>query len=340
MLRQKMHATSAFYFAALIAAVSALPVPNAEAQSTPPDRVDVQLLSPLPHGVAGHAAGMIGDNLVSVGGTSWTEDKLTKTWHDDCFVKIGDSWTRGPSLPHPRADSASAYNTRGLYIVGGTDRMTESSDVYFLPSIKGPWQKQTSLPIPIQGASAVFIDAALIVIGGKSQNRPQFQTWVMDHANSDLDWRSGAAFPGPGRSHSALFVINRSVYLFGGFILDDAGNLQIFDDAYRYDLKQDQWEKLEHIRIPGYAWAIRAINDTKLLVVGRVRARGDIRTDVELIDLGDGSIRTIGHLKVPTCVTPLIHIGGRRWAVFGGEPNPNRNRNDAVQLLTYDDRPK
>ena len=111
--------------------------------------------------------------------------------------------------------------------------------------------------------------------------------------------------------------------------------MRIFDDAYRYDLNSDQWTKLDHIHVPGYAWAASPLTTSTLLIVGRVRARGEIRTDVEVLDLETGQIQTIGHLAVPTCVAPLVRMSENQWTVFGGEPNANRNRNKEVQLLTY-----
>lgn len=311
-------------------------VSDAIAQPTAQGRVTVELLAPLPQGVAGHAVGLVENTLISVGGTSWSDDRQTKKWHDDCYVKEGEIWTKGTSLPHPRADSASAFDSHGMYMIGGMDRMTESSSVYQLSSLKGSWNQLPSLPKTIQGASAVAIDHFLIVVGGKSENRPQVETWVFDRSEKNPSWSPRAKFPGPGRSHSAIVAINRTVYLLGGFVLDEAGNLQIFDDAYRYDVKLDHWEKLWHIHVPGYAWSACPLTDTKLIIAGRVRARGDIRTDIELLDLTDASIQTIGHLQVPTCVAPMIHVGKGQWVVIGGEPDPNRNRNNAVQLLTYE----
>ena len=309
--------------------------PISYAQNVDPGTVTVELQTSLPQGFAGHTGGLIENKLVCIGGTSWSDDRQTKKWHDECLVRTDEGWVKGPSLPQPLSDAASAFDTSALYLVGGINRMTESRDVYCLASIQGVWKSLAPLPISIQGACAALVDGTLYVVGGKSEGRPQTRTWALELSRQDATWRSLAAFPGAGRSHSAIVTVDHSIVLLGGFTLDEEGTLRIFDDAYRYDPKGDQWTRFDHIHVPGYAWAASPLTSSTLLIVGRVRARGEIRTDVEVLDLTNGQIQTIGHLAVPTCVAPLVRISDERWIVFGGEPNANRNRNKEVQLLTY-----
>ena len=157
----------------------------------------VELQTALPQGVAGQTGGLVENKLVCVGGTSWSDDRQTKKWHDECLVKTEDRWVKGPPLPHPLSDAASAFNSSGLYLVGGTDRMTESRDVFCLSSVQGTWKSLAPLPMSIQGASAALIDGTLYVAGGKSEGRPQTRTWALEVSRQDATWRSLANFPVP-----------------------------------------------------------------------------------------------------------------------------------------------
>ena len=291
---------------------------------------------PLPNAVGGQAGGLVGGHVVSAGGTSWSGTPLKKHWHRECFVLQDDGWKNGPALPAPRADMAFASDSTGLYLAGGAEDGHETNEVLVLSDIQTDsiWRHLTPLPKSVQGATAVCLDHTLYVACGTMQGEPLNQLWSLDLSGKDATWKTCAMLPGPGRSHCGFVMLDKNLYLLGGFSLPKGGKITIFDDAYRYDPRTNAWQRLDHIRLAGYAWAASALDDRHVILTGRVRAVDDIRPEVEVLDVIDGRVRTLGQLMGPTCCAPAVQTGATTWCVFGGEPNTQRNRTATVNLLT------
>ena len=291
----------------------------------------------LPFAVGGQAGGLVQGRVVSVGGTSWSGTPVKKNWHVECRVLTDQGWEPGPALPTSRADLAYASCPRGLFVAGGSNQEGESDEVLALTDVKpdSSWNRLASLPHSIQGASAAIDNETLFVAGGTHQGTARSQLWSLDLKATNAAWKICQPLPAPGRSHCGLVITGGKLFLLGGFdIVRDKG-LIIFDDAWRYDPSRDHWEQLADYRIPGYAWSLLAIDEQRVLSVGRVRAQGDLRGDVELLDLRQGTIRKVAELTGPTCCAPLIRTSPQSALVLGGEPNALRTRTDRVNRLTW-----
>lgn len=300
-------------------------------------KLAVREASPLPIAVAGHCGGLVAGQVVSVGGSSWGGTPRVKQWHRECFVLQNDSWISGPRLPQPRAEMASAWDGSGMYLCGGTDGANETDQVLCLRDLRSDatWSVLAPLPQPVQGARAVALKSVLYVTCGTSQGQAINQLWSLDLSRAGAKWKTCAALPGAGRSHCGLTALGDGLCLLGGFVLAPSkpGGLTIFDDGYRYDPHADRWQRFEQVHFPGYAWSVEALDSRRVLIAGRVRALNDIRTEIEVLDLNDGSARTVGHLVGPACCAPIVRIAPDRWYVFGGEPNAQRNRTAKVNLV-------
>lgn len=319
---------SMFFFLTLAAASSA-------AEGT--DKFTVEEAAPLPIAVAGHAGGLAGGRVVSVGGSSWGGTPRVKRWHRECFVLENKSWVSGPPLPEARSEMASAWGESGMYVCGGMEGTSETDQVLCLRDLRpdATWSALAPLPQSVQGARAALLKGILYVTCGTSQGQALNQLWSLDVARAGAKWKTCAPLPGAGRSHCGLAVLGDGLCLLGGFVLSPSkpGEIAIFDDAYRYDAGTDRWQRFEAVHFPGYAWAVEPLDANRVLLAGRVRALADIRAEIEVLDLNDGTAQTVGNLVGPTCCAPIVRAAPDRWYVFGGEPNAQRNRTAKVSLI-------
>ncbi|CDO67125.1 protein phosphatase containing kelch-like domains, putative [Plasmodium reichenowi] len=136
--------------------------------------------------------------------------------------------------------------------------------------------------------------------------------------------------PAPRFGHTATYIGNNKVAIFGGAI-GDAGKYNITDDIYLYDLTQNKWKKLITENTPSAraAHAAACVDEQQLVIYGGATGGGSLSLDdLYILDLRKEQKYT--WMTVPTKgVTP-----GRRYGhvmvyskpnliVFGGNDGQN-----------------
>ncbi|MEO6136557.1 MAG: dihydrodipicolinate synthase family protein [Ginsengibacter sp.] len=275
---------------------------------------------------AGHAGGIVNGNIVITGGNNWNVEKTNRHFFNTSAIFKNGKWVSGPNLPIASCYPAFAYDASGLYIAGGTsDGNTILDGFYKLSSLKQGWEKLPSLPVPVQLARGTICDGKFYIACGQNDKTKSNKMWMFDLEHTSKGWKECSALPGEGRILPGFVTIKNSLYLLGG-----SGNTNL-NDAYRYDTKNNSWEKLADLPVIGYAWSFQPLSDDELLVVGR--APGDL-SDIGVLDLKKMQYNNIGRLSFPGTVSPLLKISENEYWLVGGEPDANKNRSEKVNVIT------
>jgi N-acetylneuraminic acid mutarotase len=291
--------------------------------------------SPMPIPVGGHAAALVGDVVISAGGTTWQEGK--KRWLREVFAYdlTRGSWRDVGRLPEPIGDCAGIGAGHALCVIGGSDGKQASRRCYRL-RLRGEGlavDALPDLPEPRVYAAGARIGHRLYVAGGGSDpNRLETATatlFSLDLEHPAQGWATLKPLPGPARVVHTAVASRGLLYVFGGCRLDGKGVVRNLRDAWRYDPSADCWERVPDAAQANRGWA--ALDDgaggiwlfggftaTEEECAGRGDAFGFTR-QVLRYDTSAGTYSEAGSLPKPNaCAVPLR--GGREVSLWGGEP--------------------
>lgn len=155
------------------------------------------------------------------------------------------SWTAGPNLPGQRAGMGIAANERHVFITGGKDSAQRTvTDIFSAPinadGTLGAWSPAGTLPGPRFHHATLIDGAYLYVVGGleASVSVPAVLRGRVSRNGTIERWDSLPPLPRP-RSHQAMFVHARSIYLVGGLDGNPAGANTPLSDITRAPINSD-----------------------------------------------------------------------------------------------------
>jgi N-acetylneuraminic acid mutarotase len=244
-----------------------------------------QLLAPVPDpvGYAGMFAGVLGDRVVTGGGSQFRDKpnwlQGTKVFSDRIFVLADPAgkWTEHATrLPTPMGSFASATTRDAIYLVGGINATGCLAGAWELRA-DGNGFRFTSLPDfphPIGYAAAAIVGARLYVVGGltdPASKTPSVETWSLALADSpSRAWRREPDLPAPGVFVCAAASDGASVYAFGGIGFDATGKPIPSAAAHRLTPDGKAWTRLADLPGPrvGPASPCPFLEGKKFFLVG------------------------------------------------------------------------
>ncbi|MDH3000764.1 N-acetylneuraminic acid mutarotase [Chelonobacter oris] len=119
------------------------------------------------------------------------------------------------------------------------------------------------LPQPIKFGSGALIGNTVYVGLGSAGNR----FYALDFSRQQSQWQPIAEFPGGERQYAVAAALNGKLYIFGGLQQGENG-LQVVNDAYRYDPRQNNWAKLDTGAPRGIVGAGSAVYQEKIYLLG------------------------------------------------------------------------
>lgn len=205
-----------------------------------------QALPSLPVSNGGFAAGILNGQLVTIGGTTWSNG--VKHWLGEVryFSIETRQWHQASPLSAPVAYAAYGSNDRGLYWLGGSDG-ENTSDVLWHATSASSIQLVAHTGRPVAYAGAAVDDEALYVVAG-AQNASDLSTLNGQFLRVDLE--SGQVetlpdYPAGGVMLPAVVRCGDQIFVFGGASYDPVGRRVVNSaDAYAYSIKQKTWRKL------------------------------------------------------------------------------------------------
>lgn len=193
--------------------------------------------APLPGlGVAGPAAGLIGDDLVVAGGCDWPGSPPwkdgTPRYHDRILAlhyrKKGTDWRPlKTSLPRKLAYAVSVQLEGGVLVAGGSDGARCVADVFVLENIDGEncsVRALPPLPKPLAFACGARIGQNVFIYGGRTrlgnaaETTPSRDLHILSLDAPADGWRKGPALPAAGRWRAAAAVRDGDFHVVGGFL--------------------------------------------------------------------------------------------------------------------------
>jgi hypothetical protein len=292
----------------------------------------------LPIAVGGNAGGLVDGAPVVAGGSHWAGqgDNKVKSWRNETYVCKDNQWTRGPDLPIGLADAAYASGPGGLYLAGGTDGTKTLREAWRLSSTgsEARWEPIAPLPEPIESAMGAIVGDTFYVISGFADGKASNRVWSLDLSKPDAQWTARSPLPAGGRGYAAVVPMNGSIYLLGGYVAPPSvPEFTVYSDGYVYDPASDQWTQLDGFNIVGYAWSAAQVDESHILLAGRVVDPGLIPSEILLMNINDFSTRPVGNLVIQSCCMPAIAVNPTTWWFPGGEPDTKKNRTERTSIV-------
>ena len=166
------------------------------------------------------------------------------------------------AMPQPTAAGTSFVYGDNIYLFGGRDNFgTNHNDLWVYNTTTNTWKEvPTHIPLKARASASACVvgDCAYIGLGfeGKAQRDSSYLRDFWQYNFKTLKWKRLADFPGNTTVKNCLFATEQAIYATYGF------NREFTQDAYRYDLEKDTWEKLDVSASPNVPRAMDIVGAT------------------------------------------------------------------------------
>lgn len=291
----------------------------------------------LPEPNGGFACGVVGGEIVIVGGTNWKDD--TKHWLKaiHAYNPKTNQWRPAGTLDVPFAYGVAGQDAQALWIASGSSGGTTHRSVWKIDS--GLTAKRTNtLENGFVYAGGAVIGSTLYVIGGAED---QASLEKATNALLAIDLGTGAAtqlaaYPEPVFITGAAAACGGRLLAFGGARWDaEAKTVVNLASAYAYSPATKRWEKL-----PPLPSAIRGItavvlDDRFILLAGGYKNDdAGFTTDALLFDTKEGAYSVAKPLPYAAMVA-LVKCGD--WLYCLGGEDRKKHRTDAMFRIPSND---
>jgi N-acetylneuraminic acid mutarotase len=230
-----------------------------------------QAQSPLPEPRAALLHAVVGSRLLAAGGTLWKEGRKIWSRRCDLFDPVTNSWSAGPPLPMPRADSAVVEAGGEFLFLGGTSEGRALDDVLVFNGTGWRSRPEMRLPGPSSYAQAALVGRRIYLFGGLEKTgdiasaRRDVWMWNLDAPRNG--WLLVSQMPEPARSNYAFAVLGGKAYIFGGVTSTGEG-FRNLSDSWSYDFNSNAWLSLPSVPNATRAWSAAVWQGAILLLGG------------------------------------------------------------------------
>jgi hypothetical protein len=254
----------------------------------------------LPVTWKGGAAGMIGEDIVLVGGL-WMPGYQHLAY---AFNAKAQAYRSIPPPPFKTEYTQGACDGTNLYLVGGrvagrnAARLSRNKENQWqwtaLPSLpksegKGRWLATVET---IPGKWLLLVSGHPTGTQSEERERPAMADLRLRLDRTDAQWESMSSYPGGTRAMLESAVVGGKLYVFGGSDPDPVmrdifkklvGEYRLFNtpyagvpeyrDAYRYDPEQNRWNKIRNLPFPMHGGACVVMQNRYILLMGTSEAK-------------------------------------------------------------------
>ncbi len=291
--------------------------------------------TPLPRGLAGHAAAVHEGRLIVAGGSHWSGE--TKRIENAVYRRTlrgaeAGRWETLPPLPAGFAHSASATGAGALWLAGGATDAIQRLDL-----ATGAARRIGALPERRTYAGAAFAAGAVWVVGGTPVDT-DFSAALATMVR--IDAGTGAVTPaaaGPAWINPVVLALGDELHVLPGSRWSaERRRLEAPRETWIYSLSGSQWTQRPLAAPLPRGLSGVALDRYRALLVGGVPAdnagAGPIARDVWLYDGRTGVLQPQPPLPAPRLAAALVHEGREVWLVGGEERS--RGRADTVWRWT------
>jgi N-acetylneuraminic acid mutarotase len=179
------------------------------------------------------------------------------------FDLQSQSWSRGASMPAPRAAHTSVELGGKIYSIGGvqSDGVVGTNEVYD-PSTNS-WTALAPMPTPREHLAAAAVGSRILVVGGRApSNRHELEAY----SPADDQWERLQDMP-TARGGLAAAALGDKLYAVGGEVPG------VFSNTEQYDAATNTWRAMAGILTPRHGMGAVPMGD-ELYVIGGGTAAG------------------------------------------------------------------
>lgn len=208
-------------------------------------------------GLAGPVTGVSNNALLIAGGANFP-DSLPwmggrKKYYNEGYVFMKNEagslqFVTNFTLPDTIAYAASVSTSHGIVIAGGENENGTSNKVY-LARWTGDsvvFKPLANLPISLANAGITTTGNKVYLVGGENSDSASTGFYVLDISSEGNQWQSLPPYP-HAVSHAVVATLGSSdagIYVIGGRKKNPNGISDLYNDAWRFDFKKQQWEPL------------------------------------------------------------------------------------------------
>ena len=246
-------------------------------------------------------------------------EELTSNQSDGVYALRDGTWTRLPSLHHPRAAAAAAVVGDKIVVVGGQakGKLVPQTEVFDGKR----WTDKADIPTPREHLGAASDGRYLYAVGGRELSADKNSGRMERYDPQSNRWTELDAMPKPDGSIGVAFAGGRIVTVGG------EGTTAVSDDVQGYDIKGAKWSKLPSLPTAVHGAAVTALGNT-VYAIGGATQPGHVGStkQAEILDLSGGdaspanvnvSWRKVADTPAKVQDAAAADIGGRAW-IFGG----------------------
>jgi N-acetylneuraminic acid mutarotase len=271
--------------------------------------------SRIPIERAGTAAGVVGKEIVLVGGyvrgrqwASYRTMRVTRAVH--AYLPARDRWRRLPDLPANLTWAAVASTGKELYVVGGFDRVGRArNEAYVLRS--GRWHRLPAAPERRAAAGAAIVGGKLYVVGGIGRRGLARKALVLD-----LESRRWSTAPGARpRAYLGVTAEGGRIVALGGSTAGPETSLALVESWRPGDRS---WRRLPPLPSPRTRLAATSAGG-RVFVVGGTADRHYVPLPrAAALHLSSGRWESLPDFSVPRHDLSAAVVGRRLYALAGG----------------------
>lgn len=165
------------------------------------------------------------------------EDKLKR--HNQSF-----------NLIEKRAYGASVSTPKGIVCLGGENEKGASNKAFLMQwnskIQRIEYQNLANLPLPLTNPSATIFGNTIYVVGGESDNKTTQSFLSLDMSESNAAWKILLNLPKP-ISNAVVVAQSESIFVIGGRAKTASGISDLYNSAFKFDIKQNIWTPLSNI---------------------------------------------------------------------------------------------
>ena len=229
------------------------------------NQVNFNAVAPLEvsagQGVSAPFAGVVGDNIVVVGGCNFPDTPAAeggaKKFYGNVYTFDGEAWKLQTLTVPALAYGVSVQVPEGLVCIGGAGADGATSAVYLLTETEGALHTTPlpALPEAKSEAAGAYDGTYIYVAGGETNS-----AYRLKYPGGDF-WETLAPLPGRVRKQPAGVVqsaaLTKNFYLFGGFApATESDTAYVHSDGLYYDAKTNTWCPTAPVVIDGKECAI------------------------------------------------------------------------------------
>jgi N-acetylneuraminic acid mutarotase len=263
-----------------------------------------------PTSITGHAVGVAGGKLYSVGGSNGAPCCNIFPAPTFAYDPATNTWTTKTTMSLKRKNLAAGVAGGILYAVGGDNDLSYFATNEAYDPATDIWAVRASMPTPRSFPSAEAVNGILYVVGG--ENSTGVFTTVEAYNPATDTWTTKAPMLHPRTRGHAVTEVNGILYVIGG-----TDNFVELATVEAYDPTTNVWMNKAPMPTARHALAAAVVNGIIYAIGG---FNNGFLSTVEAYDPATNTWATLPSMPTTRASLGAAEINGAIYAVGGGTP--------------------